>query len=58
MAILMFLTFKPSLLLLNLNKELKLIFSPHQIMIFETVWSKKRKLLSYSTASFSFIDIY
>ena len=26
-------------------------------MIFETVWSKKRKLLSYKTTSFSFTDI-
>ena len=31
MAILIFLTSKPSLLLLNLNKELKLTISPHQV---------------------------
>ena len=31
MAKLIFLTSKPSLLRLNLNKELKLIFLPHQV---------------------------
>ena len=31
MAVLIFLTSKTLLLLLNLNKELKLIFSPHQV---------------------------
>ena len=58
MAILIFLTPKPSLLLLNLNKELKLSFSQHQVYDFEKAGSKKRKLLSYSATSFSFTDIY
>ena len=31
MEMLIFLTSKPSLLLLDLNKELKLIFSPNQV---------------------------
>ena len=31
MAVLIFLTSKPSLLFSNLNKELKLIFSPYQV---------------------------
>ena len=53
-----FLTSKPSLLLLNLTKELKLIFSPIKFMIFKTVWSKKRNLLSYSATSFPFTDMY
>ena len=42
-------TCKPSSLLLNLNKELKLFFHCIKFMIFETLWSKKRKLLSCST---------
>ena len=41
--ILIFLTSKPSLLLLNLGKELKLIFSPHQVYdIWNSVIEKKK----------------
>ena len=37
-----FLASKPSLLLLNLNKELKLIFTPHQVYdIWDSVIEKK-----------------
>ena len=42
MVVLIFWNSKPSLLLLNLTKELKLIFHHIKFMIFETVWSEKK----------------
>ena len=52
MAILIFLTSKHSLVLLNINKELKLVFSPHHVY---DIWNsmiktkkKKKKNENYS----------
>ena len=52
-----FLTYKTSSFLLNLNKELKLIFSPHQVY---DIWNDviEKKLLSYGASHIFFFHRY